>query len=130
MDNIKKELSIYRLEKAKEYLDTATALFNMNKYLDCNNRAYYSVFYAIKAILALKEIDFKKHSSVLAYFNKEYIKSEVFPKELGKKLSKLSTIRESSDYEDFYIATKEEAKEQLETAKYTIELIEEYINKI
>ena len=45
-------LSKYRLEQAKENLEEAEALFNINKYKGANNRAYYSIFHAIKAVLA------------------------------------------------------------------------------
>ena len=36
-------------------------------------------------------------------------------------------IRQASDYGDFYIATKSEAVEQVETAKLVIDLIERYL---
>ena len=55
-------------------------VFNINKFKGASNRAYYSIFHAIKAILALEQTDFKKHSSVIAYFNKEYISKENFLK--------------------------------------------------
>ena len=121
-------LSKYRLEQAKENLEEAEALFNINKYKGANNRAYYSIFHAIKAIIALEQIDFKKHSSVIAYFNKEYISKNIFPRELGKKVSDARFYREKSDYVDFYIVTKEESLEQIKTAKTMIEKVEEYIN--
>lgn len=35
--------------------------------------------------------------------------------------------REKSDYIDFYIVTKEESQEQIETAKMMIEMAEKYI---
>ena len=121
-------LSKYRLEQAKENLEEAEALFNISKYKGANNRAYYSIFHAIKAIIALEQIDFKKHSSVIAYFNKEYISKNIFPRELGKKVSDARFYREKSDYVDFYIVTKEESLEQIRTAKTMIEKAEEYIN--
>ena len=121
-------LSKYRLEQAKENLEEAEALFNINKYKGANNRAYYSIFHAIKAIIALEQIDFKKHSSVIAYFNKEYISKNIFPRELGKRVSDARFYREKSDYVDFYIVTKEESLEQIKTAKTMIEKVEEYIN--
>ena len=72
MDNKEIEaLAKYRLEQSKENLEEAEVLFNINKFKGANNRAYYSIFHAIKAILALEQTDFKKHSSVIAYFNKE-----------------------------------------------------------
>ena len=81
MDNKEIEvLAKYRLEQAKENLEEAEALFNISKFKGANNRSYYSIFHAIKAILALDEIDFKKHSSVIAYFNKEYISKNIFPR--------------------------------------------------
>lgn len=128
MDNKEIEvLAKYRLEQSKENLEEAEALFNINKFKGANNRAYYSIFHAIKAILALEQIDFKKHSSVIAYFNKEYINKEIFPRELGKRVSESRFFREKSDYVDFYIVTKEECYTQIETAKMMIESVEKYI---
>ena len=123
-----KALSNYRLEQAKENLEEATALADINKYKGASNRAYYAIFHAIKAILALEEVDFKKHSSVIAYFNKNYISTNIFSKDLGKRVSNARYFREKSDYVDFYIITKEECEEQIETAKEMISLGENYLN--
>lgn len=131
MDNNEiKALSEYRLNQAKENLIEAEALYNINSYKGASNRAYYAIFHAIKSILALEEVDFKKHSSVIAYFNKEYISKEIFSRELGKKISEARFYREKSDYVDFYIITKEECESQIETARETIKSIEEYIRGI
>ena len=86
MDNKEIEsLAKYRLLQSKKNLEEAEAFFNINKFKGANNRAYYAIFHAIKAILALEQTDFKKHSSVIAYFNKEYISKNIFSKEIGKK---------------------------------------------
>ena len=130
MDNNEIEiLANYRLEQSKENLEEAEALYNITKYKGASNRAYYSIFHAIKAILALEETDFKKHSSVIAYFNNEYISKEIFSKELGKRVSEARFFREKSDYVDFYIVTKEECQKQIETAKLMIKNAEDYIIK-
>ena len=130
MDNKEVEvLARYRLAQSKENLEEAEALFQINKFKGSDNRAYYAIFHAIKAILALDQTDFKKHSSVIAYFNKEYISKNIFPRELGKRVSEARFFREKSDYVDFYIVTKEEAQMQIETAKLMIETAEKYINK-
>lgn len=120
-------LSNYRLEQSKENLEEAEALFNIKKYKGASNRAYYAIFHAMKSVLALKQIDFKKHSSVVAYFNKEYFAKGIFPKELGKGVNEARFFREKSDYMDFYIVTKEECKNQIETARKMIKYIEDYI---
>lgn len=129
MDNKEVESLVrYRLEQSKENFEEAEALFNINKYKGASNRAYYPIFHAIKAILALEQADFKKHSSVIAYFNKEYVSKNIFSRELGKRVNEARFFREKSDYVDFYIITKEECKEQIETAKLMIESAERYIN--
>ena len=121
------DLSNYRLNQAKENLEEAQCLFDLSKYKGATNRAYYAIFHAIKAVLALEQTDFKKHSSVIAYFNKQYINGGVFSKNLGKDITNIRLYREKSDYVDFYIITKSESEEQIKKAQHIIEEIENYI---
>lgn len=126
---VSKELSKHRLEQAKEDLLASKMLYDEKFYKSANNRAYYSIFHSIKAVLALEPIDFKRHKDVTAYFNKNYVHTEIFPKEIGHKISKATTIREDSDYDDEFIVKPEETEEQVKTAKELLRLVEEYINK-
>ena len=123
-----KELAQYKLERAKEELDTAKLLFDNSKLKAANNRAYYSIYYAITAVLCLEPTAFKKHKDTIAYFNKNYVHTEKFPKEMGREISKAAKIRHVSDYDEFYIASKEEADGQIQTAQKLIELVSVYIN--
>ncbi len=125
---ISKELSNHRLEQAKENLEEAELLYNASKYKGANNRAYYAIFHSIKSVLALEPIDFKKHKDVQAYFNKNYVNTEIFPKKIGHKIAEASKFREDSDYDDEFIVNPEETKEQINTARELIELVEKYIN--
>lgn len=124
---ISKELSKHRLEQAKENLEEAEALFNIDKFKGANNRAYYSIFHSIKSVLALEPIDFKRHKDVQAYFNKNYVNTEVFPKKMGHKIAEASTIREDSDYDDDFIVDRDKTLQQIDTAKEMISLVEKYI---
>ena len=64
-DENRESFALYRLEKANETLKSAKILFKEVKdYTSANNRAYYAIFYAIRAVLALEEIDFKRHKDV------------------------------------------------------------------
>ena len=119
----------YRLERAKQDLSDAEFNYKARRYLNANNRAYYSIFHAIKAVLALEKVDFKRHKDVLAYFNQHYIKTEIFPKIISKKISQASKVREDSDYDDEFVPTDEETKMQIDTAKELIDLVEEYLNE-
>ena len=96
-----KEFAKYRLSRAEETLNTAeTIIKELKDYASANDRAYYAIFYAIRAVLALEQIDFKKHKDVIAYFNQKYIKTEIFPRKIGKKIAQAQRIREDSDYDD------------------------------
>ena len=74
-------------------------------YASANNRAYYAIFHAIRAVLALDGEDFKKHSAVIARFTLNYSKTEILPREYSKLISNASLIRNRSDYEDLYICS-------------------------
>lgn len=113
---ISMELVIHRLEQAKTELSDAKLLYNNNSYLSANNRAYYSIFHAIRAVLALEPIDFKRHKDVMAYFNKNYVNTEIFPRTIGKRIVQANRIREDSDYDDEYIASSEATETQIQTA--------------
>lgn len=120
------DLMKYRLEVAKSDLNAAKILIEAKEYRASNNRAYYAVFHAISAIHALDEKAYKKHKDAIGNFNKDYIKTEIFPREMGKKISRAEEIRHASDYDDFYIATKKKSQEQIETAEEFIKTVEKY----
>ena len=124
---ISKELVMHRIEQAKTELEDAKLLYKHNSYLSSNNRAYYSIFHAIRAVLAIEPIDFKKHKDVMAYFNKNYVSKDIFPKTIGKRIVQANRIREDSDYDDEYIANAEETEMQIETAELLIDLVQKYI---
>ena len=129
MDERQIDLSKYRLQEAKDTLKVAERCLQDGFYKDSINRSYYAAFYCIKAVLALGTIDFKRHKDVMAYFNKEYVATGIFQRELGRRLGTLKQLREKSDYDDFYIASKAQAEEQYETAKFVLEQINSYLNK-
>ena len=106
MDNRKQDLSSYRLSQAEDSIKVAQMSYDNALFKDSINRSYYATFYAIKAVLALEEIDFKRHKDAIGYFNKTYVATEKFSKEVGRRIGMLKQLREKSDYDDFYIAGK------------------------
>lgn len=125
----KKDLSKYRLSQAQQCLTSAKTLMDIEDYRGAANRSYYCIFHAIRSILALSEIDFKKHSSVISYFRKEYIKTRIFSIELSDIISELFQVRTESDYDDFYVISREEVKEQIKNAEYFLHKVEEFLEK-
>ena len=120
------DLVFYRLQTAKDNLKSAQILLTANEYKSSNNRAYYAIFHAINAIHAMNGKSYKCHKDAIANFNKDYVKTEIFPREIGRKIGRAEEIRHASDYDDFYIASKEEAEQQVLVANDFIKLAEKY----
>jgi uncharacterized protein (UPF0332 family) len=120
-------LSTLRLENAKEDCESAALEYSRAHYKATNNRAYYSIFHAIRAVLALESVDFKSHGQLLGYFNKNYIHTGKFDVSLSKIISKANGLRTNSDYNDFFIATAEESSEAVEGAKIFLEAVTAYL---
>lgn len=83
----KEDLCRYRLEISKADLRSAMLLLEAGELRGANNRAYYSIYHAISSVHALDGNAYKRHKDALANFNKAYVKTEIFSRELGRKIS-------------------------------------------
>ena len=121
-------LSKTRLLLAKERIAYADEIMKLGDYKTVANRSYYAVFSAMRSVLALDGFDSKKHSGIIAEFRKNYLKTELLPKQLSPMIDGLVEARQGSDYDDFYIISKEEVEEQLENSKKFILEVEKFLN--
>lgn len=119
----------YRIERAKEDLDTAHLLLDAGKYRIANNRAYYAIFHAMRSVLVFDDFDSSKHSGVIAEFRRKYIKEGIFPVKVSKMIGEAFTIRNASDYDDMFIASKSDTEEQIANADYVYQLVSDYVIK-
>lgn len=127
MEGSVKELSKYRYQASQEALSDARIMYEHGRYKNALNRAYYSIFHAIRSVNSLDGFDSSKHSGVIAHFNQNYVKTEIFPRELSKIIRSASENREKADYLDFFVASKEEALKQIEKAEQFLIYIEKYL---
>ena len=127
MPDNKKELMVYRMAGAREKLNSSKLLLDNGNYKDSIGRSYYAMFSAVRAILALDGIDYSKHAGVIAYFQKEYVKTGKFDKLYSKYLSQAFQIRNQADYEDFYIVSQKDAMEQYKKADEFVKAVEAYL---
>ena len=122
-----KELSQYRLEKAKRNLEVVESLIEDGYYDFAVNRAYYAAFDAMRAVNALDGFDSGKHSGVIAHFNQFHVKNGDFKPETSAVIRRASNLREKSDYEDFYQAEKEDAAETFEMIQDFVADVEQFL---
>lgn len=123
-------LAKVRVDRAKELLIESEELLGREAYKSANNRAFYAIEKAVKALLATQEIEVSTHSGGMKQFNFNFIfrGDGTFTAEDYQKMARAEQIRNASDYDDFYVASKEEARQQVESANYIVMKIEAYIN--
>lgn len=128
-DKALRNLSQYRIEQAERCIRSAKILADDEDYKGAANRSYYAIFHCMRSILALEGKDFSKHSAVAAYFRKEYIKTGIFAIEMSDIIKEAFDVRSDSDYDDYYLISKEEVLEQIENAETFYQKTVEYFAK-
>ena len=119
----------YRLERSQESIEAARILFKNKMLTSAMNRIYYSMFYSVQALLILKNVSFSKHGQVKGYFNREFIKTEIFPKKFGRLYNKAFEYRQKFDYVDLVIPESVLVDDYIKKADNFIREIKEFIFK-
>jgi len=117
-----------RLEKSASDLESAEILYKAGKFDSAANRAYYSVFHAIRAVLALDGVERKKHSGSISYFRQHYISTNVFDSFYSETIKKAEALRNEADYDDEREISAENVLDVLEKARGFHNATKEYIS--
>ena len=123
-------MSRYRFERAEEELDTAKQLLTLGRFNKSTNSSYYAIFHALRAVVAIDGFDSKKHKGIISYFNKNYVKTGIFPANISGITASAFDVRSSADYEDYYEVSNDEAQEQIRGAEYVISIIQPYLESV
>lgn len=121
-----------RIERAKELLVDAQVLLERESYASANNRAYYALEKACTALLAAEKVQTKSHRGIITQFNQYFVNNDSTPfgAEDYKIVARAETIRNKSDYDDFYIANIDETKLLISTSESFIAKTEKYLKEI
>lgn len=90
---------------------------------------YYACFYAVNALLLNEGLSASKHSGVRSLFNKHFIKTSLICEESGILYNTLYDIRQTGDYEDFYVVDEEKIKSLLPRVKIFLSETEKFISE-
>ena len=124
------ELAKYRLKQAEESINEAIFLLSGKQSTrSIINRVYYAMFYAVLALIVFGPFSSSKHSGVLSYFNKRFIKEGVFPEELGRSINKAYELRQESDYREYAELGYEEVEFFIEQAKTFLKTVKEFLER-
>lgn len=124
------QLAKYRLKQAEESIEEAACLLSgKGSPRSIVNRAYYAMFYAVLALITFEQFSTSKHSGVVSFFNKRFIKEGVFPKELGRSINKGFELRQEGDYREYAELTVEEVEPFIEKARDFVYHIKKHLEK-
>ena len=117
------EMAQYRLAQARETLEEASALKEHALWRGVINRSYYAMFYAVLALAVEQDKIAAKHTAAISFFDREYIKTGIFPKEFSKALHLLFDRRQANDYGEIWEVDENEARQALQDATDFVEAI-------
>lgn len=92
------------------------------------NRAYYAMFYAVLALTVINQQVISKHSGVIAFFDRDFVRTGIFPKELSRYLHFAFERRQNSDYGDLFSADQEETNRAIKEADEFVTLVKNYLH--
>ena len=61
------------------------------------------MFYALLALAARENFTSSKHSGLIAWFDKQFVRSGLFPRELSRNLHLSFDRRQSNDYGEIWL---------------------------
>ncbi len=120
----------YRINQSQETLQEAKILLRESSLRGTINRAYYAMFYALLALLATKRLGTSKHSGALALFDREFVKTGLFPHELSRSLRSAFNHRQTHDYGEMVVLNRQIAEESVANAETFVTAIESYLRSI
>ena len=126
----RKAISKIRLERAVEFYGDAIALYKEGRYRSAASRLYFSVFHAMRAVLALDGIDRKHHSGIISEFRRLYVKTGIFDREVSSIIATMSLMRHDSDYDDYIPIDKEDLDEMIPKVDKLITEVQNYLEPI
>lgn len=105
------------LERAEQSIQAARQLASGGYYDFAASRAYYAAFYAATAVLLSEELEFSKHSAVIASIHQRYVKTGKLSKEQGKSLNWLFELRNVGDYGGTAHVSRSQVEQAIQAAE-------------
>jgi hypothetical protein len=124
----KSALIKYRINRAEETLGEVKLAVENGRLHLAANRIYYSVFYIVSALALKNGFKTSKHSQLLSWFNKEFVKKELVDKNLGKFYLDAYEMRQEGDYDDLVSFELRSIEDKMVLAKDFIKRVKELIN--
>ncbi len=112
------------IKRAKKYLDSSKLLYESGDYESSVSRDYYAMFYASEAVLLTIDKTYSSHKGIISSFGKYFVKTNIFPRWMGRELNRGFEKRQLGDYEYTFVISNSEAEElHISAEKFVTEVI-------
>ena len=122
--------SFKALERAEDALENSVYSLHGGFTLGTVNRAYYTMFYCMTALLATQGVYAKTHQGIRAKFSELFIKSSLFPNNIAKYIGNAFDLRQEADYYLDTNITEDEAKILVENAREFYNLTKNHLENL
>ena len=127
-DEERKILVGLEIEKSRRTFAEIEILRQAGLWDNIANRLYYAAFHAVSALLIHDGHPVGTHQGAVVMLHQHYVKTGILSKEDGAFYSQLHTLREKSDYNCTYYATKEDTAPRIALTEAFIEKVIGLIN--
>jgi len=93
------------------------------------NRIYYAMFYSILALLIFEPYSSSKHTGVLSYFNRHFVKEGMIPEEVGRAVNKAFDLRLRGDYKEQAVLSREQVEPYIGHARLCTDAIRKLLKE-
>jgi len=118
------------IAKAEDKLKTARLDFSNGQFDDAVSRAYYAVYHMLTAVLFRHGQVYSSHAQTIGAFNREFIKTGIFPKEFTRQIQGLFADRQAGDYDVVARIDKATAAADLNAAETICSTLTNYLTSI
>ena len=126
-DDERKVIVSLELEKSHTIIEQIPELQKLAYWDNVANRLYYAVFHSVCALLINDGYSVSSHKGAVSLFGQHYVVTGKMSQQVGRLYSQLQTIREKSDYNCSYTATKEDIEPLIDRTRDFINRIEALI---
>ena len=129
MSSVSQHEILKAIERAQDALLNAEYNLNGDFLLATANRAYYTCYYCMTALLYCKNVFAKTHQGLRSKFTELFIKTGIFPEKISDTITLLFDYRQEADYDLDAEISLDEAKELIKKASEFLQLTTELLNQ-
>jgi len=116
------------IKRARRYLKSAEILLQDKDCESAVSRTYYAMFYVAEAALLTKKLSFSSHKGVISAFGEHFVKTAIFPKEMGREFNRAFEKRQVGDYEYTFVISNDEAEQMLQSGKEFVDTVVDWLD--